>query len=86
MLGRCTSTLCDSICSCSDHLMDENFSSLRVTDFLGHAPAAKPTVARPLAIDLGSVSAAASDSGTSDVPDTLSIGFAADAAWKRYVQ
>lgn len=67
---------------CSDHLMEDDFSSLLVTDFLGHAPAAKPTVARPVPFELGTVLKQASEAYVST--DSLVI-LPDDFAWKQYV-
>ena len=74
------------ILCCSDHLMEEDFSSLLVTDFLGHAPAARPTTARPVPVDLSDVLAQSTPDGspfTHGVSPGMLVG---DFSWKQFVK
>lgn len=75
-----------SMLSCSDHLMEEDFSSLLVTDFLGHAPAAKPTVARPVHVGLGDVLGQTAPRISSSTRDACPGSVVGDFAWKQYVK
>lgn len=65
--------------------MEEDFSSLLVTDFLGHAPAAKPTIARPIPVDLGNVLTQSVSLVASTALDKSPDSLVGDFAWKQYV-
>ena len=65
--------------------MEEDFSSLLVTDFLGHAPAATPTVARPVPVDLDDVLAQSAHKGSSSTHGVSPGMLVGDFSWKQFV-